>query len=120
MYLLVFERFPVIISPLLYPVFTTWILTSAIFFYLTFSEFVVLSQGEGPGRRFDRLISQYFLNNFECEDVVAEWCNPMTLQSEQSGGVGSIPGRAPTLERRDKGLRTRLAPPYFCDPSVLR
>ena len=42
------------------------------------------------------------------EGVVAPWCNPLTLQPEQSGGVGSSPGRAPPLERHDKGLRTRL------------
>ena len=37
------------------------------------------------------------------------WCNPLTLQPEQSGGVGLIPGRAPPLERHDKGWQTRLA-----------
>ena len=36
------------------------------------------------------------------EGVVAQWCNPLTLQSEQSGGVGLIPDRAPPLERHDK------------------
>ena len=40
------------------------------------------------------------------EGVVAPWCNPLTLQPEQSGGVGSSPGRAPPLERHDKGSRT--------------
>ena len=34
---------------------------------------------------------------------MALWCNPLTLQPEQSGGVGSSLGRAPTLERHDKG-----------------
>ena len=38
------------------------------------------------------------------EGIVAQWCNPLTFQPEQSGGVGSIPGRAPPLERHDKGL----------------
>ena len=40
------------------------------------------------------------------EDDVARWCNPLTLQSEQSGGVASIPGRTPTLSvmTRDRGL----------------
>ena len=37
------------------------------------------------------------------EGVVAPWCNPLTLKPEQSGGVGSIPGRTPPLERHDKG-----------------
>ena len=31
------------------------------------------------------------------EGVVAQWCNPLTSQSEQSGGVGSMPGRAAPL-----------------------
>ena len=41
------------------------------------------------------------------EGVAAPWCNPLTLQPEQSGEVGSNPG-APTLECHDKGSRTRL------------
>ena len=28
------------------------------------------------------------------KDVVVKWCNPLTLQSEQSGGVGLIPSTA--------------------------
>ena len=43
------------------------------------------------------------------EGVVALWCNPLTLQPEQSGGVSSIPGRAPPFERHDKGSLTRSA-----------
>ena len=54
------------------------------------------------------------------EGVVAPWCNPLTLQPEPSGGVGSSPGRAPPLERHDKGSRTRLGLLYFCDPSAWR
>ena len=38
---------------------------------------------------------------------VAQWCNPLTLQPEQSDAVGSILGKVPLLERRDKGSRTR-------------
>ena len=34
---------------------------------------------------------------------MAPWCNPLTLRPEQSGGVGLNPGRAPPLERHDKG-----------------
>ena len=49
---------------------------------------------------------------------MAQWCNPLTLQSKQSGGVGLIPGRTPPLERHDKGLPTQLAFSYFCDPSA--
>ena len=56
----------------------------------------------------------------DLEGVVAQWCNPLTLQPEQSGGVGSSPGRAPLLERHDKGSRTRLGLLYFCDPSAWR
>ena len=59
-------------------------------------------------------------NFLTLEGVVAPWCNPLTLQPEQSGGVGSSPGRAPSLERHDKGLRTRLGLLYFCDPSAWR
>ena len=36
----------------------------------------------------------------------AQWCNLLTLQLEQSGRVGSKPGRTSPLERNDKGLRT--------------
>ena len=38
------------------------------------------------------------------EGVVAQWCNPLTLQTEQLSGVGSILGRTPPLERHDMGL----------------
>ena len=38
------------------------------------------------------------------EAAVAQWCNPWTLQPEQSGGVGSIPDRTLPLERHDKGF----------------
>ena len=34
--------------------------------------------------------------------------------------MGSNPGRAPPLERHDKGSRTRFGLLYFCDPSALR
>ena len=47
---------------------------------------------------------------------MAPWWNPLTLQSEQSGGVGSNPGRAPPLERHDNGSRARLGLLYFCTP----
>ena len=50
------------------------------------------------------------------EGVVAPWCNHLTLQPEQSDGVGSIPGRTPPHECHDKGSRTRLGLLYFCDP----
>ena len=40
---------------------------------------------------------------------MAQWCNPLTLQPEQSGEVGSRRGRASPLERHDKGSQTQLA-----------
>ena len=58
------------------------------------------------------------LQRYCVEGVAAPWCNPLKLQPEQSGGVGSSPGSAPPLERHDKGSRTRLGLLYFCDPSA--
>ena len=43
------------------------------------------------------------------EGVVAQWYNPLILQPEQSSGVGLSPGRAPPLERRNKGSWTQSA-----------
>ena len=54
------------------------------------------------------------------ESVVAQWCNPLTLQPEQSGGVGSIPGRTLLFGRHDKGSWTRLGLRNFYDPNALR
>ena len=45
------------------------------------------------------------------------WCNPLILQSEQSGGQDSNPGRLPPLERRDMGSQIRFGLLYFCDRS---
>ena len=36
------------------------------------------------------------------------WCNPLTLQPEQSGGHGLLSGIAPLFDRHDKVSRTRL------------
>ena len=55
---------------------------------------------------------------FYVENVVAKWCNPLTLQPEQSSGVDPKPGRVPPLERHDKGWWTQTALSYFCDPSA--
>ena len=52
------------------------------------------------------------------EGVVALWCNPLTLQPQQSRGVGSNPSRAPPLKCHGKGSRNRLSLLYFCDPSA--
>ena len=51
---------------------------------------------------------------------MAQWCNPVTLQLEQSGGVGSIPSKTPPFERHEKGSRTRLGLFCFYDPSAWR
>ena len=51
------------------------------------------------------------------EGFVAQWCNPLTLQPEQSGGVGSILSRTSPLERNDNGSRTRLGPFYSAIPA---
>ena len=61
---------------------------------------------------------------FPLEGVVAPWYYPLTLQPEQSGGMGSNTGRAPLLEFHDKGSRQwrklwgggvgeKLPPPQF-------
>ena len=41
--------------------------------------------------------------------VVVPLCNSLTLKPEQSGVLGSIPGRTPPLERHDKGSRTQFS-----------
>ena len=51
------------------------------------------------------------------EGAVPQWCNTLTLQPEQLGGISSIPGKDPPLERHDKGSRNRLVLCYFCDPT---
>ena len=53
------------------------------------------------------------------EGVVAQLCNPSTLQPEQSGRQDSIPGRVPPFERHDKGSQTRLVLSYFCDLALI-
>ena len=47
--------------------------------------------------------------HFIIEGVVAQWCNPLTLKAEQSGGVGSRRGRASPLERHDKGVADSIS-----------
>ena len=64
------------------------------------------------------MIIWYFRVTYNAQGVVAQWCNPLTLQSEQSGGVGSIPSRIPTLENHKMGSQTRSALSYFCNPST--
>ena len=48
--------------------------------------------------------------------VLAQWCDPLTSQPEQSGGMGSTSSRTPSLERHYKGSRTQLGLLYFCNP----
>ena len=48
-----------------------------------------------------------YMGNNNGAGVVAQCCNLLTLQPEQSGGVGSIPGRAPSLELHEKASQTR-------------
>ena len=57
-----------------------------------------------------------FFEKWLHEGVVAQWCNPLTLKPEQSGGVGLIP----SLEHHDKESWIRLGLLYFCDPSDWR
>ena len=57
------------------------------------------------------------LNN-SLEGVVAQWCNPLILESEQLDGAGSSTGRTPPLEHHDRGLRNRLGLLYFCNPNA--
>ena len=52
------------------------------------------------------LLNYKLFKSYTSEHVVAQWCHPLTLQPEQSGGQGSIHGRALPLERHDKGSRT--------------
>ena len=40
------------------------------------------------------------------EEVVAPWCSPLTLQPEQSGGMGLIPSWTLPLERHDRASWT--------------
>ena len=47
--------------------------------------------------------NQHILRKKDCEGVVMQWSNPLTLQPEQSDGQGSIPDRFPQLEDHDNG-----------------
>ena len=61
-----------------------------------------------------------YMNDYEIVGVMAQWCNPLTLQPEWSGRVGLIAGRASPLEHHNIGLRTwsRLAVGDFCKSSA--
>ena len=60
----------------------------------------------------------HFLNRRMRFFKTMQWCNPLTLELEQSGGVALIFGRTPPFYLHDKGSRTRLALSYFCDYSA--
>ena len=47
------------------------------------------------------------------EGVVAQWCNHPALKPEQSGGLGSIPGKTPPLHRHDKGVADPIRSALF-------
>ena len=48
---------------------------------------------------------------------MVQWYNPVILQPEQSGGMGTIPGRAPSLLRHDKGSQT-VSLNLICDDAM--
>ena len=52
--------------------------------------------------------------------VVVKCCNPLILHPEQSGGNGSILGRAPLFEHHDVESQTQFRRLYFGDPSACR
>ena len=62
----------------------------------------------------------WYLRQLKFEDVAAQWCDSLTLQPGQSGGVGLIPGRVPSLGRHYKVSWNRLGLLYFCDSSAWR
>ena len=68
--------------------------------------------GLTPSMQFKSVIIMFL----SFEGVVALWCNPLTLQPEQSGGVGSKPSRVPPLELHEKGSQTHLALSCCFDP----
>ena len=47
------------------------------------------------------------------EGILAQWCNPLTLQPDQLGGQRLIPSMAPPLEHHDERSWTLLAPIYL-------
>ncbi len=49
-----------------------------------------------------------FTANNQTRRAVVQWCNPLTLQLERSGGQGC-------MSPSDKGSQTRLGLRYFCD-----
>ena len=67
------------------------------------------------GHHFDKL-HMVFAHHNNIEGFMVQWCNPRTLQSKQSGGVGLILIMVPLLESHDKESQTQLALGYFCNP----
>ena len=58
----------------------------------------------------EHLLSPSFCFVVSSKGAVAQWCNPLTLQPEQSVGVGLILDRTSPLEHHDKGPWNRLRP----------
>ena len=49
---------------------------------------------------------ELFIENLRCASAILCTPDPLTLQSQQSGGMGLISSRAPPLERHGKGSQT--------------
>ena len=54
----------------------------------------------------------YVTQCYAVEAVTAQWCNPLTLQPEQLGGVGAEQGGVPPLVHCDKELATSAIPAF--------
>ena len=52
------------------------------------------------------------------EGVVVQWCNPLTLKLDWSGGVGLIPSGAPSPEHLKKKLQTQLGSLFSAIPAL--
>ena len=63
-------------------------------------------------RHHDRAMgATYYLHRPQMRNSPLEetqWCNLLTMQPEQSSGVGSKLGRAPPFERHDNGVAIQL------------
>ena len=62
----------------------------------------------------NQLVLEICFELFECG--AGQWCDPLTLLEEQSGGVVSKTGMTSSLERHADGSRTRLGSALFLQP----
>ena len=69
--------------------------------------FLQVKRDEAIIKLTDGSIGQPFFGKAYFRGVVAQKCNTMTLQPEQSAGVGSTPSRTPPIEHDDKGSWTQ-------------